>query len=34
MLRFRVNRVGFRRFGFSHPHELNSRIGYRGGIRK
>lgn len=32
MKRFRV--VGIRRFGFSHPHELNAQIGYRGGIRR
>lgn len=27
-------RVGYRRFGFMHPHDLNIRVGYRGGVRK
>lgn len=25
--------VNVRRFGYRNPHELNSRVGYRGGIR-
>lgn len=30
----RVVRVGYRRFGVQHPHDLNIRVGYRGGVRK
>lgn len=34
MQRFSVQPHGSRRFGISHPHELNRTTGYRGGIRK
>lgn len=30
----RAVRVGYRRFGFRHPHELNVRVGFRGGVRR
>lgn len=34
MKRSRVSSTFSRRFGIAHPHYLNSRIGYRGGVRK
>lgn len=34
MKRVKISSHGARRFGISHPHELNVRVGYRGGIRK
>lgn len=30
----RAVRVGYRRFGIQSPHNLNVRVGYRGGVRK
>lgn len=34
MKRFETSANGARRFGIAHPHELNNRIGFRGGVRK
>lgn len=34
MKRVRVSAVGARRFGVTHPHQLNVAVGYRGGVRK
>lgn len=34
MKRFKVRVHGSRRFGIAHPHRLNVRVGYRGGIRQ
>lgn len=34
MKRVRINNSGAKRFGIMHPHELNTRVGYRGGVRK
>lgn len=33
MKRKRITNVNYRRFGFKAPHELNTRVGYRGGVR-
>ncbi|WGL30986.1 hypothetical protein [Dipodfec virus UOA04_Rod_618] len=30
----RVARANYPRFGWSAPHSLNVRVGYRGGVRK
>lgn len=34
MKRVAIRRVGYRRFGIAHPHDLNVRVGFRGGVRK
>lgn len=34
MKRINVSNVGIKRFGITHPHRLNIRVGYRGGVRK
>lgn len=34
MKRFKSSSVGVGRFSYSHPHQLNRTVGYRGGIRK
>lgn len=34
MKRTNVPVTNVKRFGVSHPHYLNNRVGYRGGIRK
>lgn len=34
MKRVSISPRGAKRFGIQHPHELNVRVGYRGGIRK
>lgn len=34
MKRINVTGQGVKRFGITHPHHLNIRVGYRGGVRK